>query len=80
MTAVTKKFEWDFHLPPKVDTCAKFQLSRLLGGPARECDARQTPDAQQTDAHRQVKIVLTQPCSAGLGPELGNIFYNFLTT
>ena len=31
MTAVTKKnFEWDFHLPPKADTCVKFQLSRLI--------------------------------------------------
>ena len=65
MTAVTKKIQWDFLLPPKDDTCAKFQLSRLLGGPARECDA------QQTD-RRQVNIVLTQPCSAGVGPELGN--------
>ena len=40
MTAVTKKFEWDFHIPPKADTHAKFQLSRLAGGLARECDAR----------------------------------------
>ena len=66
-----KKFKWDFHLPPKADTCAKFQLSRLLGGLARECDRRQT-DRQTPDARRQVKIELTQPCSAGLGPELGN--------
>ena len=29
MTAV-KKYEWNFHLPPKADTCAKFQLSRLI--------------------------------------------------
>ena len=46
MTAFTKKFEWDFHLPPNADTYAKFQLSRLLGGPARECDVwmhAQTP-------------------------------------
>ena len=40
MTAVTKKFEWDFHIPPKADICAKFQLSRLPGGLARECDRR----------------------------------------
>ena len=66
MTAVTKKIKWDFHLPPKADTCAKFQLSRLLGGLARECDVR------QMYARSQVKIELTQPCSAGLGPELGN--------
>ena len=30
MRAVTKNFEWDFHLPTKADTCAKFQLSRLI--------------------------------------------------
>ena len=35
-----KFFLWDLHLPPKADTCAKFQLSRLLGGSARECDAQ----------------------------------------
>ena len=52
MTAVTKKTKWDFHLPPKANTCAKFQPSRLLGGPARECDTRQTH-------RRQVNIELT---------------------
>ena len=62
MKAVTK-IKWDFHLPPKVITCAKFQLSSLLGGLARECDARTDvrTDAQ-TDAQRdarQVNIVLT---------------------
>ena len=30
MTAVTQKNEWDFYLPPKADTCNKFQLSRLI--------------------------------------------------
>ena len=55
MTAVTKKIEWDFHLPPKADTCAKFQLSRLLGGLARECDAQ--TDAR-THGTRQAKLVL----------------------
>ena len=25
-----KNFVWDFHLPPKADTCAEFQLSRLI--------------------------------------------------
>ena len=33
-------FWWDLHLPPKADTSAKFQLSRLPGSCARECDAR----------------------------------------
>ena len=40
MTAVKKKFKRDFHLPPKANTSAKFQLSRLLGGLARECDGQ----------------------------------------
>ena len=35
-----KKFKWDFHLLPKAKTCTKFQLSRLLGGLAREYDGR----------------------------------------
>ena len=29
-----------FSSTPKANTCAKFQLSRLLGGQARECDVR----------------------------------------
>ena len=40
MTAVTNFFWWDLHIPPKADTCAKFQLSRLLGGSARDCDVQ----------------------------------------
>ena len=35
---VTKKFKRNFPLLPKCDVCAKFELCRLLGGPARECD------------------------------------------
>ena len=51
MTAVTKKINRNFQLPPKSDYHAKFGLSRLLVGQARECDA--------ATAGRQVKIVLT---------------------
>ena len=44
----------DSHIGPKVGLCAKFQFDWLIGGLARECDARrQTPD------RRQVKIMLT---------------------
>ena len=42
-----RKIKLVSHLIPKFDICAKFELCRLLGGPARECD-RQT-DARQTD-------------------------------
>ena len=59
MTAVTKKFKWYFYLPPKANTWAKFQLSRLFEGPARECDG-QTDEQTDGQTHvRQVNIVLT---------------------
>ena len=68
-----KKVKWDFHLLPKADTFAKFQLSRLLGGLAREC-YRQTDRRtdRQTDG-RQVKIMLTQPCIDGARAWVGQL-------
>ena len=27
---IKEKFEWNFHIPPKTDTCAQFQLSTLI--------------------------------------------------
>ena len=36
------KINWNFHLPPKCDIHAKFELCRLLGSRAMECDG-QTP-------------------------------------
>ena len=37
-----QKTKWGFHPISKFDICIKFELCRLLGGPAREYD-RQTP-------------------------------------
>ena len=87
MTAVTQKIEWDFHLPPKADTCAKFQLSRLLGSLARECDAqthRHTHRHTHRQTHaRQVKIVLTlallgwcQGLSSEIDDRFHELFFN----
>ena len=73
MTAVTI-FLWDFHLPPKAETCAKFQLSSLLGSLARECDAQ--TDAQ-THRHTDSRMPGENSANPGfaslvLGPELSN--------
>ena len=71
MTAVTqKKIELDFHLPPTGDTCVEFQISRLLGGLARECDARthRRTDAQ-TPGENSANSV---PAGLVPGPELIN--------
>ena len=74
MTAVTQKIEWDFHLPPKADTCAKFQLSRLLGSLARECDVR--TDAQ-TDARTPGENRANSgPAGLVPGPEFSNKINN----
>ena len=56
MTAVTKKIKRDFHLPLKAYTCAKFQLSRLREGLARECDR---PLDRQTDVRTPGKYIAT---------------------
>ena len=53
-----EKNKWDFHLPTKADICAKFKLSRLLGGCAREGDGR-------TDDTRQAKLMLLRLSWAG---------------
>ena len=60
MTAVTKKFEWDFHLPPKADTCAKFQLSRLPGVQLESVTDRRTD--------RQTHAQMPGENSANSGP------------
>ena len=53
MTAVMKKnFKGDVNIPPKAETSAKFELYRLLGGLAIECDAG------QGHAPRQAKLEL----------------------
>ena len=70
MTAVTKKINWNFHLPPKCDIHAKFELSRLLGSLARECDIQTD---RQTDA-RTPGETRANPGTAWLvlGPELSS--------
>ena len=61
----------DFHLPPYADTVAKFQLSRLLGGPARECDAAQTD--RKTDRRTpDENSANSGPAWLVPGPELTN--------
>ena len=75
MTAVTKKFEWDFHLPPKANTCVKFQLSRLLGGLARECDGR--TDARTDGRTPGEYSANSGPAGLVPGPELSNYVENF---
>ena len=70
MTAVTKKGKWNFYLHPKADTYAKFQLSRLHGGLARECDI-------QTDIQTYKQMPGEIRANSGLaqlvpGPELSN--------
>ena len=49
-----KKIKSDLYLLPKCGICAEFELSRLLGGLARECDVQTD---RQTD-RRQVKTRL----------------------
>ena len=43
LTAVTKKFLLDFHLPPKCEIYAKFEVCMLLLGLATECDGCRMP-------------------------------------
>ena len=54
-------FEWDFHLLPRVDTCAKYHLSRLIRGLAREGDVQTYVSTDRS----QEKILLTQSSSGG---------------
>ena len=79
MTAVTKNIEWDFHLLSKVDTCGKFQLSRLLWDPARECDVhtyRQT-DRQMYAQTPGENSANSGPAGLVPGPELSKIYFLF---
>ena len=55
-----------FHLLTKCDVCAKFELCRLLGGPARESDAR--TDAQTPGEY----IANSGPAGLVPVPELSN--------
>ena len=73
MTTVTKKIKRDFHIPPKANTCAKFELCRLLGGLARECDGRtdgRTPGEYSANSG---------PARLVPGPELSNSANSGLT-
>ena len=37
MTTVMKKIEWNLHIHPSTDLCAKFELPRLIWSSARVC-------------------------------------------
>ena len=58
-----------FHLPPKCDIHAKFELSRLLEGRARECDAAERTYAGQTPGETRAN---QGTASLVLGLELSN--------
>ena len=69
-----KKIKWGFHLLPKCDVCAKFELCRLLGGPARECDATPHRQTEARTDRRTPGEYSANSGPAGLmpGPELSN--------
>ena len=72
MTAFTKKNKWDFHISHKSDTSAKFELCRLLGGLAKDCDAAiQMPDRRQTQPGEYSDN--SGPAGLVPGPEFSNL-------